>query len=85
MVDHPFTWVSPGVIRPGDPAPARSRVLLWSAEYRALPRVVVRQGGAVVTRRRLPWPVSPGRVFRIPFGLLEAVRIDAGDVSISLD
>jgi hypothetical protein len=82
--DAPFTWVAPGIIRPGDPRPPRGRVLLWSAEYRAIARIAVRQGGRVIASRWLPWPVSPGRAFRIPWGMFDAVRPDAGDVSIGL-
>ncbi len=82
--DEPFTWVSPGIIRPGDPAPARERVLLWSSQYRAFPRIVVRQEGVILGRRRLPWPVSPGRVFRLPFDLISRARPDGGEIRISV-
>ena len=80
----PFAWVSPGIIRPGDIPPARGRALLWGTEYRPLPRVVVRQQGRIIARRRLPWPVSPGRVFRVPWDLLGGVDPEAGDVLIGL-
>lgn len=83
--EAPFTWVAPGIVRPGDLHPPRRRVLLWSAEYRAMPRVIIRQYGRVIASRRLPWPVSPGRVFRLPWGMFDAVRPDAGDVAIGLD
>lgn len=83
IADEPFTWVSPGLVRTGDVAPARDRVLLWSSEYRALPRIVVRQGSRVISRRTLPWPVSPGRVFRLPWSMLQAAR-GAEDIRISL-
>jgi hypothetical protein len=49
-----------------------------------LPRVVVRQQGLIIARRRLPWPVSPGRVFRVPWDLLGGVDPGAGDVLIGL-
>jgi thioredoxin reductase len=80
----PFSWVSPGIIRPGDIAPARGRALLWATEYRPLPRVVIRQHGRIIARRRLPWPVSPGRVFRVPWDLFGGVDPEAGDVVIGL-
>lgn len=83
VADAPFTWVSPGLVRTGDVAPARDRVLLWSSEYRAFPKVVVRQGSRVLSRRTLPWPVSPGRVFRLPWSMLEPARCTE-DIRISL-
>lgn len=82
--EPPFTWVSPGILRPGDIPPARGRALLWATEYRPLPRVVIRQHGRVIARRRLPWPVSPGRVFRVPWDLFAGVDAEAGDVQIGL-
>lgn len=83
VADAPFTWVSPGLVRTGDVAPARERVLLWSSEYRAFPKVVVRQGSRVVSRRTLPWPVSPGRVFRLPWSMIEPAR-GSEEIRISL-
>ncbi|MDO8308094.1 MAG: FAD-dependent oxidoreductase [Actinomycetota bacterium] len=80
-----FAWVAPGVIRPGDPAPPRGRLLLWPTGHRAVPRVSVRQGGRLLARRVLPWPASPGRVFRVPWSLVSAVRPGDGDVIIGLD
>jgi len=74
VADAPFTWVSPGLVRTGDVAPARERVLLWSTEYRAFPTIVVRQGSRMLARRTLPWPVSPGRVFRLPWSMIEPAR-----------
>ena len=83
VADAPFTWVSPGLVRTGDVAPARDRVLLWSTEYRAFPKVVVRQGARVLSRRTLPWPVSPGRVFRLPWSMFEPAR-GTEEIRISL-
>jgi thioredoxin reductase len=79
-----FAWVSPGLFRPTDPAPARDRLLLWPTRHQRLPRVVVRQGDRMLARRRLPWPASPGRVFRVPSSMLDDVREGAGDVCIDL-
>jgi hypothetical protein len=70
-------------VRTGDVAPARDRVLLWSTEFRAFPKVVVRQGDRVLSRRTLAWPVSPGRVFRLPWSMLEQAR-GTEDIRISL-
>lgn len=84
VADAPFTWVAPSVVRPGEPGPARGRLLLWTDERRIAPRVVVRQDGRVLARRSLPWPAVPGRVVRVPSGVLDGVRADAGPVRIGL-
>ena len=82
--DPPFTWVSPGLIRPGDIPPTRGHASLWACEHRPFPRVTVRQGGRIIARRGLAWPVSPGRVFRVPWDLVSQADPDAGDVVIGL-
>ncbi|WP_228759858.1 hypothetical protein [Pseudactinotalea sp. HY158] len=46
--------------------------------------MTVSQAGAVIGRRRLPWPASPGRVFRIPWSLLTGAVPGAGPITISL-
>lgn len=80
----PLRWVAPGLLRPGDPAPARHRLLLWTDTLVRIPRVVARQDGKVVGRKTLPWPASPGRVFRVPSSILDAVDHHGGPVSLSL-
>jgi len=82
--EPPFTWVSPGLIRPGDLPATRGHASLWACEHRPFPRVAVRQGGRIIARRRLPWPVSPGRVFRLPWDLFGPVDPEAGDVVVGL-
>jgi FAD dependent oxidoreductase len=82
--EPPLAWVSPGIIRPGDPAPARGRALAWGTEYRPWPRVVVRQDGRILARHPLSWPLSPDRVFRIPWDFFRNVHPDAGEVDIAL-
>lgn len=90
VVDHsvriaaepPLTWVSPGLIRAGDPAPARHRLLVWTDRHVRIPRVRISQGERVVGRRTLPWPASPGRVFRVPWRLLEGIDPGGGPASI---
>ena len=79
-----IAWVAPGIVRPGDPPPARGRLLLWPTERRRLARVVIRQAGRVIDRRSLPWPVSPGRVLRLPSSVLDDVDPVGGDVTIDL-
>jgi hypothetical protein len=80
----PLRWAAPGLLRPGDPAPARRRLLLWSDELVRVPAVTVTQGGQTVTRQRLPWPASPGRVFRVPWSVLSRVDPHGGDVTIGV-
>ncbi|QKW36824.1 FAD-dependent oxidoreductase [Actinomadura sp. NAK00032] len=80
----PLRWISPSTHRPGGRGPARGRLLAWVDEYVPFPRVAVVQDGRTLAERRLPWPTAPGRVFRIPSGMLDAVRPDGGDVRVSL-
>jgi thioredoxin reductase len=82
--DPPLRWVAPGVLRPGDPAPPRHRLLSWTDELVRLPTVVARQQGTVVGAKHLPWPCSPGRAFRIPSGLLDQVDFDGGPVRLAV-
>jgi thioredoxin reductase len=82
--DAPLRWIAPGLFRPGDGAPARHRLLLWTDELVRIPKVVARQDGRVIGRRTLPWPASPGRVFRVPSSLLDRVTAAGGPVTVSL-
>ncbi|MFF0223738.1 NAD(P)/FAD-dependent oxidoreductase [Streptomyces sp. NPDC004629] len=84
VADAPFRWVAPQILRPGDPAPARDRLLLWTDEFVRFPRVTVRQDGRVIARRALTWPAAPGRVFRVPYGVLSGVSAAGGPVRIGL-
>jgi NADPH-dependent 2,4-dienoyl-CoA reductase/sulfur reductase-like enzyme len=83
-VTAPLRWVSPGVLRPGDPMPARGRLVLWCDAHVAAPHVEVRQDGRLLTSRRVPWPASPGRAFRLPATALEGVDRTGGEVTIGL-
>jgi thioredoxin reductase len=83
-VEAPLSWISPGILRPEDPAPPRRRYLLWTNELIRVPRVVVRQDGKVLARKTVPWPASPGRVFRLPSSLLSTVDPGGGEVFIGL-
>jgi thioredoxin reductase len=82
--EEPFRWVAPSLLVPGAPAPPRGRLLLWSDEYRAVPRLVATQDARVVGRRTVAWPVSPGRVFRAPWDLVAAAAPGGGDVTVGL-
>lgn len=80
----PLRWVAPGLLRPGDPAPARRRLLLWTDTLVRIPKVVARQDGTVIGRKTLPWPASPGRVFRVPSSILDKADRRGGPVTLSL-
>lgn len=84
VADRPFRWVAPQLVTPGGPAPARGRLLLWSDEFGNLPRVTATQGGTTLATARLPWPMAPGRVFRIPFSLVAGADPAGGPVHIGL-
>ncbi|MFI7277030.1 NAD(P)/FAD-dependent oxidoreductase [Streptomyces sp. NPDC049879] len=77
-------WIAPGLLRPGDPAPPRNRLLLWTDEFVRVPRVTVRQDGRVVARRTLPWPAAPGRVLRIPWSVMKDVDRHGGPVTVGV-
>jgi thioredoxin reductase len=85
VADEPFRWVSPGILRRGDPAPARHRLLLWSGEFIAFPQITIRQDGKLLARKRLLWPAAPGRVFRIPSGVLRTVNHSGGTVHVGVE
>ncbi|GAA2800028.1 NAD(P)/FAD-dependent oxidoreductase [Mycolicibacterium pallens] len=84
LADAPLRWVAPNLVRPGDPAPARHRLLLWTDRLVRLPKVVARQDGNIVGRKTLPWPASPGRVFRVPSSILDRIDERGGPVTLSL-
>lgn len=83
-VRAPLRWIAPGLLRAGDGAPARNRLLLWTDELVRRPEVTATQDGRVVGRRTMPWPASPGRVFRVPSSLLDGVDFGGGPVTVSL-
>lgn len=83
-VDEPFAWVSPSVIDSPAIAPPRSKLLLWPQEFRASPIVEVRQGSTLIASRRVRWSASPGRVFRIPWSMFDAVDPAGGDLVVSM-
>jgi len=80
----PLTWVAPGLVRAGDPAPVGGRLVAWTSEYRRFPTVVAVQDGKEIGRVRTPWPASPGRVFRIPFSVLSAIDASGSAVEVRL-
>jgi len=83
-VEPPLRWISPSVVRQGDRAPSRRRLLLWTDEYRPIARLTSSQGGTVVSRITLPWPAAPGRVLRVPWSFLSPIDPNAGPVTVAL-
>ncbi|MDX6432173.1 MAG: hypothetical protein QOE54_4539, partial [Streptosporangiaceae bacterium] len=79
-----FRWVAPGLVRPGDPAPPRHRLLLWTDELVRVPRVTIRQDGRTLSSRVLSWPASPGRMFRVPWSLMRNIDPHGGPVRVGL-
>jgi thioredoxin reductase len=80
----PLRWVAPQIVRPGGPVAARSRLLFWSDASRSFPRVVAVQDGTRIGTIRLPWPATPGRVFRVPFSLVAGADPHGGPLHIAL-
>jgi hypothetical protein len=80
----PLRWVAPNLMRPGDPVPARHRLLLWTDTLVRVPTVIATQSGKIIGRKTLPWPASPGRVFRVPSSILRNVDASRGPVTLSL-
>jgi NADPH-dependent 2,4-dienoyl-CoA reductase/sulfur reductase-like enzyme len=80
----PLRWIARGVLRPGDPAPPRNRLLAWTDRLIRFPNISVVQDGQVVATRRLPWPASLGRVFRIPSSVLTGVDPTGGVVIVGV-
>jgi len=79
-----FLWASPTRFTPGDPPPARDYLLLWPTQLRSRPRVVARQGGAEIGAVTTTWPAAPGRVFRVPWSLLDKADPSGGQVTVTL-
>lgn len=84
QVEPPLRWVAPNVMRAGDGEPARRRLLLWTDALVRVPTVVARQDGVEIGRRTLPWPASPGRVFRVPSSIVRGYDPRGGPVTLSI-
>jgi thioredoxin reductase len=84
VAEPPLRWVSPQYVEPGGDAPARHRLLTWTDSLVRRPVVEASQGGRVVGRVRPWWPAAPGRVFRIPSGLLDDLDPAGGEVTVRL-
>jgi glycerol-3-phosphate dehydrogenase len=77
-------WVTPGVLARGF-SPPGGRLSCRPRHAIVLPTATVRQAGQPIARRRLPWPASPGRVYRIPASLLSHVDATATEVTVDLE
>ncbi len=84
LAESPLRWISPGILPADVTAPPRGRLLAWTDTLVRFPTVTVRQDGVVLARRRLPWAASPGRIFRIPAGVLSAADPAGGTITVSL-
>jgi thioredoxin reductase len=86
VADPPLRWITPQILRPGDPVPPRHRLLLWSDAYVPAPQIQAVHDGRIIASRRLPWPAAPGRVFRIPSSVLTNARAlpQEGTIRITL-
>ncbi|TDO12217.1 thioredoxin reductase [Mycobacterium sp. BK086] len=82
VAQAPLRWISPGLL--GDNAPPRDRLLAWTDTLVRSPVVTAHQGGTLLARKRLPWPASPGRVFRIPAQVVAGAKRDGGPVTVAV-
>jgi len=77
-------WLAPGLLSPDAAGPPRGRLLAWTDHLVRFPKVTVSQGGRVIAAKRLPWPATPGRVFRIPASLLDRLDPHHGDATVDI-
>lgn len=84
VVEKPFRWVAPQRIAAGAGIPARGDLLLWTDEYRRLPKLRAVQDGRVLATKRTPWPAAPGRIYRAPWTLVADADPKGGAVTVSL-
>lgn len=84
VADEPLRWISPMLHKPGQRGPARARLLAWTDAHQQFPRVTAHQDGEIIASKRLAWPATPGRAFRIPNNILDAANPNGGDIRVSL-
>jgi hypothetical protein len=84
LAEAPLHWISPGLLRAGDGGPPRDRLLAWTDTLLRSPVVTAHQNGTLLASRRLPWPASPGRIFRIPARIVAAADRDGGPVTVTV-
>ncbi|MCV7062122.1 FAD-dependent oxidoreductase [Mycolicibacterium vaccae] len=83
-VEAPFRWVAPQLVTADGGVPSRGDLLLWTDEYRRLPRLRAMQDGRLLGSGRTPWPAAPGRVYRAPWSLVAGADPKGGPVTLSL-
>ena len=76
-------WVAPNLIRPAIRT-RRGRLLLWTDDLVRIPKVTARQDGPGDRPIDAAWPASPGRVFRVPSGILKGVDFRGEQVELSI-
>jgi thioredoxin reductase len=83
-VETPLRWVAPQLVSADGGIPARGDLLLWTDEYRRLPKLRAVQDGRVLATKRTPWPAAPGRIYRAPWSLVADADPKGGAVTLSL-
>ena len=82
--EAPLRWIAPQLVSFDSGVPARGDLLLWSDEYRRLPRLRAVQDGRVLATKRTPWPAAPGRIYRAPWSLVAGADPKGGEITVSL-
>ncbi|MGE0218284.1 NAD(P)/FAD-dependent oxidoreductase [Mycolicibacterium sp.] len=80
----PLRWVVPQLVSTLGGTASRGDLLLWTDEYRRLPRLRAVQDGRVLATKRTSWPAAPGRIYRAPWSLVAGADPTAGDVTVAL-
>ncbi len=81
IAQAPFRWITPGRWLPGT---VDRRLVLWSDDWVATPKVRAWQADREIGRVRTPWPAAPGRAFQLPGSLLRRAVTGAGPITIGL-
>ncbi|MGP3968871.1 FAD-dependent oxidoreductase [Streptomyces sp. 6N223] len=80
LAHAPLRWVTPALLRPGDPPPPYGGLLAWADRPLRLPRLTVRQDDRILARRTLP--PRPGPVVPIPWRALARADREGGPVHL---
>lgn len=83
-VEAPLRWVAPQLVATDGGVPARGDLLLWTDEYRRLPKLRAVQDGKVLATTRTLWPAAPGRIYRAPWSLVADADPKGGTVTLSM-
>lgn len=81
LVEAPLRWVTPQVFS-GQHEPARAMLSCWSDEFIRFPTVTALQDGRTIGCRRVVWPCTPGRVFRVPASVLRDAVSSDGPITL---